>query len=128
MQALNKHRLDLQAINEGKWIAIRGDRFLVARISCAGMARQRALVMAEIGLAPDADVPPQHVERVDAWLFSRAILRDFKIEGSDDPYTPAAGELIWSDPELRGLRNEIMQAADGDYTKDEVAKAAILGN
>lgn len=126
---LKRHRLDLSAIEAGKWVEIRGDRWLVASYSAKAVASARAEVLVQNGLKPDEDVPPHLIEKVHAHIFARAILRGCKLKDTPDvAYTPDLGERICRDPELSALRVELQNAAMGDYTQDEVAKAAVLGN
>lgn len=126
---LKRHRLDLAAIEAGKWVEVRGDKWLVASYSAKAVAAARGEVLVQNGLKPDEDVPPHLIEKVHAHIFARAILRGCKLKDAPDlVYSPALGERICRDPELSALRVELQNAAMGDYTRDEVAKAAVLGN
>lgn len=126
---LARHRLDLEARERGKWVEIRGDRWLVASYSAKAVATERAAALSELGLPQNGDVPPQHVDRVGAHIFARAILRGCKLKDAPElAYTPELGERIFRDPELAELRDELQKAALGDFTKAETAKAAVLGN
>lgn len=123
------HRLNLAAVEGGKWVKVGDDKFQVASYSAKGVATERAAAMAELGLPADAEVPAHKIEFVQEWIFSRAILRGCKLAAHPGvTYKPEIGARIYSDPELVNLRSAIQAAALGDYTKDEVAKAAILGN
>ena len=124
-----KHRVDLEAVESGKWVEIGDDAFRVASYSAKAVAKERAAAMAFLGFAPDAEVPAAKSEFLQQWIFSRAVLTGMKLkEHPGVSYTYAAGETIFSDPELVHLRNEIQRAAFGDFRKVEVAKAALLGN
>jgi hypothetical protein len=126
---LRRHRLDLSAMEGGKWVEIRGDKWLVASYSAKAVADARAEAMVEAGLKPEEDVPPHLRDKVAAHIFARAILRGCKLK--DAPalaYSTDLGERIYRDPELIALRTELQNAAMGDYTRDEVAKASVLGN
>lgn len=126
---LRRHRLDLPAAEGGKWVEVRGDKWLVARLGCTAAGRARGEAMIEMGLAPDADVPADKVEKLRALVFANAILRGVKFAA--DPhvtYTKDLGLQVYQDPELRDLRDALLAEASGDYTKDAVAKAALLGN
>lgn len=126
---LKRHRLDLPAMEAGKWVDVRGDRWLVASYSAKAVAEARGEAMVESGLKPEDDVPPHLRDKVAAHIFAHAILRGCRLKDSPDlSYSPALGERIYRDPELVGLRVELQNAATGDYTQDEVAKAAVLGN
>lgn len=123
------HRLDLAAVEGGKWIDVGADKFQVASYSAKAVATERAAAMGQLGLPPDAEVPAHKIEFVQEWIFSRAILRGCKLAAHPDvTYKPEIGARIYSDPELVNLRSSIQAAALGDYTKDAVAKAALLGN
>lgn len=123
------HRLNLAAVEGGKWIEVGADKFLVASYSAKGAATARAAALAEIGLPPDAEVPAHKIEFVAEWIFSRHVLRGMRLKAHPGvAYSPAIGALIYSDPELVNTRSAIQAAALGDYTKDAVAKAAVLGN
>lgn len=124
-----KHRLDLSAMEAGKWIDVQGDKFLVASYSAEAVARERAAARAELGLAADAEVPAHKAEWVAERVFARAILRGMRLRAHPGMlYTTEVGARIYSDPELFGLRSQIQREALGDFTKDAVAKAAVLGN
>jgi hypothetical protein len=126
---LKHHRLDLDACEEGKWVEIGGDRWLVARMGNPNVARERASALLELGLPASSEVPAHKKEWVEARIFSRAILRGCVLQlDMSRTYTQVIGEQVWSDPELRDLRDAIMAASGGDYTQEAVAKAAILGN
>ena len=119
---LQRHRLDLEAIEAGKWITIKGDKFLVASYSAKAVAAARAEAMRELGLDPAAEVPPHQAEFVNQRVFCKAVLLDGKV--ADTEWSPVIAESIFTDPELVQLRNAIINEAFGDYTKDAVAKAA----
>lgn len=124
-----RHRLDLAAVETGKWVDLRGDRWLVASLSSVARAKARGDAMIARGLAPDAEIPPHLEDTITGEVFANAILRGCKLQ--DDPsrvYEPSLGLRIWSDPELRDLRTALVTAAGGDYTQEAVAKAALLGN
>lgn len=124
-----RHRLDLTAAEAGKWVEVRGDKWLVARLGSVASARARGEALIEMGLQPDADVPAEKVEKLRALVFANAILRGVKFAA--DPqvtYTKDLGLQVYQDPELRDLRDALLAEASGDYTKDAVAKAALLGN
>lgn len=124
-----RHRVDLDAVENGKWMQSGEDKFLVASYSAKGVAAARADALAELGLAADAEVPAAKAEFVQEWIFSRHVLRGCKLAAHPGLcYSPKIGATIYSDPELVVLRSQIQQAALGDYSKDAVAKAAILGN
>lgn len=126
---LRKHRLDLPATESGKWVDVRGDKWLVARIGCTASAKARADALAHYKLAPDAEIPPHLLDAVQGWIFAHSIVRGVKF--ADAPhvvYGPDLGQRIWSDPELRDLRTALLTEANGDYTQEAVTKAAILGN
>lgn len=124
-----KHRLNLAAVESGKWIKVADDKFQVASYSAKAVGTERAAALAELGLPPDAEVPAHKVEFVQERIFSRAILRGMQLAAHPGvAYKPEIGARIYSDPELAKLRGEIQSAALGDYTKDEVAKTALLGN
>lgn len=124
-----RHRLDLTAAESGKWVELRGDKWLVARLGSVASARARGEALIEMGLAPDADVPAEKVEKLRALVFANAILRGVKFAtGPQVTYSKDLGLQVYQDPELRDLRDALLAEASGDYTKDAVAKAALLGN
>lgn len=126
---LKRHRLDLAAVEAGKWVDIRGDRWLVASYSAKAVAEARAAALADLGQPTNSDVPPHLTEKVHAVIFARAILRGCKLKDAPGlAYSQELGERIFRDPELAKLRDELQAAALGDYTQDEVAKTAVLGN
>lgn len=129
LDLLKKYRLDLHAVESGKWVEIRGDKWLVAKYRCAAWSKERAAALAELGLTADAEPPAHKVAFVEEWIFAKAIVRGCKIDGStDDVYTTEMGKHIWSDPEMRELRDQLFAASVGDYTQDAIAKNAVLGN
>lgn len=126
---LKRHRLDLAAVEGGKWVDIRGDRWLVASYTAKAVALARSEALVELGLPPNGDVPPHHSEKVGSIVFARAIVRGCRLQDAPETvYSHELGERIFRDPELARLRDELQAAALGDYTQDEVAKAAVLGN
>lgn len=126
---LRKHRLDLAATESGKWCDLRGDKWLVARLGSAASAKARAEAMERNKLAPDAEIPAHLLDAVQGWIFASAIVRAVKFaDAPGTAYTTDLGLRVWSDPELRDLRSALLAEANGDYTQEAVAKAAILGN
>lgn len=124
-----QHRLDLKAQEEGKWVQVRGDKFLVASYHAKKVAEARAEVLRDMGLAVGAELTPEQATTADAKLFARAVLKACKLEHHPAlTYSTAIGERIATDPELASLYLFLRAEAWGDYTKNAVAKAAILGN
>lgn len=122
-----RHTLDLQAIRDGKWVEIHGDRFLVAKLGTAETARARAEALAELGLPADGETPAKHVEAVSRAIFVRQTLRD-AVFANKAPFTREVAERIWDDEELVELRQAILREAQGDYRRAVTHKAAVLGN
>lgn len=126
---LARHRLDLDAIEKGRWVEVDGDQFLVASLRCTAVATARSEAVRQLGLGPDAEVPADKADQVNAHVFATALLRNIKFAADPDfAYQTSHGLTIWTDPELRDLRDKLLAAATGDFRKSATDKAAILGN
>lgn len=123
------HRIDKKTAEEGIWIKIRGDRFLVAAANAERVTADRASFLMEHGLSPDVDVPPELLDEWNSRAFARHVLRDARFKNAPHmKYSEAIGRTIHSDPELKNLKQEILQVSVGDWTKEHIALQVQLGN
>lgn len=123
------HRLDLEAVNKGTWVDVHGDRFLIASIHADHVTTLRKDFLAEHGLAPDADIPSHLVKSWMTHLFSRGILLDSKFASQPDkPHDIQTGELIYTQPSLRDLKDRLWGVATGDYREVTLREQAVAGN
>ena len=123
------HRIDHAAANDGVWLTVRGDQFLVARLGAERTTKERASFLAEKGLPPAADIPPEMQGEWAARAFARTVLLDAKWSGSPDVrYDETQGLRIYHDPDLADLKSAILGRSLGDWTRQALAYEASLGN
>jgi len=123
------HRIHHGAANDGVWITLRGDQFLVARLGAERTTKERAVFLSEHALPPGADIPPELQTEWAARAFARTVLLDVK--WSTEPgttYEETQGLRIYHDPDLADLKSAILSRALGDWTQQTLAYEASLGN